>query len=131
MTAAIALPGPSEAMKAVLDALPGATWELTPAPQHRPPPSLLYKVKGKVFAILSIRGAEAVGLKCDPYLGEILREQYAGIGWYRLHLRNWISVGLAADVPFEEAQRLARESYELVCAGLTRKQKAELAALSG
>jgi predicted DNA-binding protein (MmcQ/YjbR family) len=119
----------SEPMQAVLEALPGATCELTPAPQGRPPPSLMFKVKGKVFAILALRGAPAVGLKCDPVLGEILRERYAGVGVYRQHLANWISVRLDADVPFEEAARLAQASYELVRAGLTRKQRAGLDAL--
>jgi predicted DNA-binding protein (MmcQ/YjbR family) len=40
-------------------------------------------------------------------------------------------VSLDADVPADEIERLAAHSYELVCADLTRKQKAELAALSG
>ncbi len=72
----------------------------------------------------------AVGLKCDSHLGDMLREHYEGVGHYRHFLRNWISVGLDADVPWEEALRMVAGSYELVCSGLTRKQKAELAALS-
>jgi predicted DNA-binding protein (MmcQ/YjbR family) len=44
--------------------------------------------------------------------------------------RNWISVNLDADVPTDEVERLADHSYGLVCSGLTRKQKADLAALS-
>ena len=115
------------AVKTALDAMPGATMEPTPGPPGRAGRSLLYKVKGKVFAILSIRGGQAVGLKCDPHLGEILREQYAGVGYYRLHLRNWISVTLEADVALDEILRLASGSYELVCSGLTRKQRSELA----
>ena len=89
----------------------------------------MYKVMAKVFAILNVRGAQAVILKSDLHLAEILREQYAGIG-HRSHLpRNWISVTLDADVPFEEIERLAASSYARVCSGLTRQQKAQLAAL--
>ena len=64
-------------------------------------------------------------------LAQSLREQYEGVG-HRSHLdrRFWISVNLDADVPKEEIERLAGHSYALVCEGLTRKQKAELAALS-
>jgi predicted DNA-binding protein (MmcQ/YjbR family) len=60
-----------------------------------------------------------------------LREQYAGVG-HRWHLDRcfWISVNLDADVRADEAERLVGHSYELVCAGLTRRQKAALAALS-
>ena len=122
----------TEALKAVLEAYPGAEPVPVPMPHGRPPPAVMYKVKAKVFAILNIRGSEAVILKSDPHLGEILREQYAGVGDHRTHLsRNWMRVALDADVPPEEVERLVASSYELVCAGLTRKQRAELAALSG
>ena len=69
-------------------------------------------------------------LKCDPHLVEILKQQYAGVG-HRSHLdrRFWISVNLEADVPAAEIERLAADSYDLVRAGLTRKQRAELEGL--
>jgi predicted DNA-binding protein (MmcQ/YjbR family) len=90
----------------------------------------MYKVMGKMFAILENRRLAAVILKCDPSTAEILRQQYSGVG-HRSHLdrRYWICVNLEADVPVEEIERLATQSYDLVCAKLTRKQRAELAAL--
>jgi predicted DNA-binding protein (MmcQ/YjbR family) len=110
-----------------LEAKPGALFDPASAPSLR-----IYKVMGKMFAILSVRGVEAVSLKCDPHLAEILREQYAGVGHrYHLDRRHWISVSLDADVPLEEVERLCAQSYELVCAGLTRKQRAELEGLAG
>ena len=117
------------AVKAVLQSKPGAVAQPMAAPRASTPSVLIFKVMGKMFAILSVRGAENVILKCDPHLAEILREQYAGVG-HRSHLdrRHWISVSLDADVPAEEVERLAAHSYDLVCAKLTRKQKAELAA---
>jgi len=95
------------------------------------PIALLYKVMGKMFAILSVRVEEYVIVKCDPDLAEILREQYSGVG-HRSHLdrRYWISVALDADVPAKEVKRLVAHSYELVRDKLTRKQKADLAARS-
>ena len=91
----------------------------------------MFKVMGRMFAILSVRGDEYVILKCDPHLAEILRDQYAGVG-HRSHLdrRFWITVSLGADVPADEIERLAAHSYDLVRANLTRKQRAELKALS-
>jgi predicted DNA-binding protein (MmcQ/YjbR family) len=119
------------ALKAALDAMPGAAGQSMTASTGSVPLVLIYKVMGKMFAILSVRGDENVILKCDPHLAEVLREQYAGVG-HRSHLdrRYWISVSLDADVPADEIERLATASYELVCSGLTRKQKAELAAVS-
>ena len=111
--------------------MPGARSEPRAANRNAAPGVLIYKVMGKVFAILSIRGIEAVSLKCDPHLAEMLRAQYAGVGHrYHLDRRHWISVSLDADVPAREIKRLAAQSYELVCATLTRKQKEELAGLS-
>jgi predicted DNA-binding protein (MmcQ/YjbR family) len=119
-------------LKAYLDAKAGVTIKALAPPRASSPNVLLYKVMGKVFAILTIRGAEYVMLKCDPHLAEMLRGQYSGIG-HRTHLdrRHWIAVSLDADVPPKEVRRLAGQSYDLVCAGLTRKQKAELAELAG
>ena len=119
------------ALKACLDAMPGAVAQPMAPPRAATPNILIYKVMGKMFAILSIRGIENVILKCDPYLAEILRGQYDGVG-HRSHLdrRFWISIRLDSDVPARDVRRQAAHSYELVCAKLTRKQKAELAALS-
>jgi len=125
------LPPKTAALKAVLDAKPGAHIDPVSTRRGAAPVALMFKVMGKMFAILSARGAEYVILKCDPHLAEILREQYAGVG-HRSHLdrRFWISVDLDADVPAGEIERLAAQSYALVCAGLTRKQQAELHTLS-
>ena len=119
------------ALKAVLDAKPGADDAPFAARGGAEPIAVIYKVMGKMFAILSVRGAETVIVKCDPHLVDILKQQYAGVG-HRSHLdrRFWICVALDADVPAEEIQRLVAHSYDLVRAGLTRKQQAELAALS-
>ena len=118
------------ALKARLEAMPGAEAEPMSAPRGSRPLVLIFKVMGKTFAILGLRDDEHVILKCDPHLAEVLREQYAGVG-HRSHLdrRHWISVSLDADVPVQEIERLAASSYDRVRAGLTRKQKADLEAL--
>jgi predicted DNA-binding protein (MmcQ/YjbR family) len=121
----------TQSLKAILTAKPGAVAEPVSAPRGAQPIALMYKVMGKLFAILSVRGEEYVILKCDPHLADMLREKYAGVG-HRSHLdrRYWISVSLDADVPKDEIAHLAARSYELICTSLTRKQKAELAALA-
>jgi len=120
------------ALKAVLDAMPGAVAEPMAANRSKSgePLVLLYKLMGKMFAILAVRKDENVILKCDPHLAEVLRGQYAGVG-HRSHLdrRFWIAVDLDSDVPADEVERLCAASYDLVRDGLTKTQKAELAAL--
>ena len=121
----------TEALKTRLDAYPGASATAVPVPANRPAPALMYKVMGKLFAILAVRGEPSVILKSDPHLVEILREQYAGVG-HRSHLdrRFWICVTLGSDVPDAEVERLVAQSYDIVRSGLTRKQKAELEAMA-
>jgi predicted DNA-binding protein (MmcQ/YjbR family) len=115
------------AMRTYLGAMVGAAEQPVFAPRGSVPLGFMYKVMGKTFAVLAVRGEGYVTLKCEPQTIEVLRETYAGVG-KRTHLdpRHWISVTLDADVPLRETKRLAARSYALVCAGLTRKQKAEL-----
>lgn len=119
----------TEKLSTILDALPGGYAELVPMPRGAPAPAVMYKLMGKMFAILSIRGDAFVIVKCDPGLVDILREKHSGIG-HRSHLdrRFWISIDLDADVPMGEICKLIAGSYDLIYAGLTRKQKAELEA---
>lgn len=119
---------PTATAKAWIEAKPGAVGELFPARKPTAPVAIIYKVMGKMFAILSVRTTQYVILKCDPHLVTMLRDEYEGIG-HRSHLdrRFWISVELDADVPGKQIKRLVTQSYDLVCANLTGKQKAELA----
>jgi predicted DNA-binding protein (MmcQ/YjbR family) len=114
-------------VKAWIEAKPGAEGRPFSPRKTSPPLVVIYKVMGKMFGILSLRGVEDVILKCDPALADVLRRDYEGIG-HRSHLdrRHWISVSLDADVPTKEIRRLVSMSYELVCASLTAKQRAEL-----
>jgi len=115
-------------VKAWIEAMPGAEGRAFAPRQNAPPLAIMYKVMGKLFAILSVRGVADVILKCDPPLASALRKDYQGVG-HRSHLdrRFWISVRLDADVPAKEIRRLVSLSYDLVCAGLTAKQRTELA----
>lgn len=124
------LPACTVALKAVLDAMLGAVAEPMTAARGSTPLVLIYKIMGKMFAILSVRAEPFVILKCDPFRADILRETYSGIG-HRSHLdrRFWISVDLDADVPADEIHALIAHSWDQVAATLTRKQKADLALL--
>jgi len=122
--------GPTtEKLKAILEAIPGADAVPVPVPRGGPAPAVMYKLMGKMFAILSIRGDAFVIVKCDPGLADVLRQSYSGVG-HRSHLdrRFWISIDLDSDVPLAEIRKLIAGSHDLIYASLTRKQKDELAA---
>jgi len=119
------------AVQAWIETKPGAEGHAFTPRRNSPPLVVIYKVMGKVFAILSVRGTPDVILKCDPTLATVLRKDYTGVG-HRSHLdrRFWISVRLDADVPLKEIKGLVSLSYDLVCAKLTAKQKTALALLA-
>jgi predicted DNA-binding protein (MmcQ/YjbR family) len=119
----------TEKLKTVLAAMRCAYAEPVPVPRGGPAPALMYKLMGKMFAILSIRGEAFVIVKCDPGLADILRQTYTSVG-HRSHLdrRFWISINLDGDVPLSEIRKLIAGSYDLIYASLTRKQKEELGA---
>jgi len=117
----------SIALLKAIESQPGATPNPMGPPKSSIPNVLIYKVMGKMFAIMSIRGEEGVIVKCEEDQVLFLKDQYEGVG-HRSHLdkRFWISVKLNSDVPAKEVVRLVQQSYELICAKLTKKQKAEL-----
>jgi predicted DNA-binding protein (MmcQ/YjbR family) len=133
-SAKASVPSPGKrtaALKAKLDDFPAASASTMAASRGTAPLVLIYKVMGKTFAILSVRADEFVLLKADPATVLLLRDRYAGIG-HRSHLdpRHWIAVALDSDVPAKDVAKLAKQSYDLVCAGLTKRQQAELAAMT-
>lgn len=115
------------ALKVVLDGMAGATGEPMTASRGTAPLVQIYKIMGKMFAILSVRDTQFVILKCDPFRADLLRESYRSVG-HRSHLdpRHWISVDLDGDVPAEEIEALVAHSYDLVHASLTKKQRLAL-----
>jgi predicted DNA-binding protein (MmcQ/YjbR family) len=87
----------------------------------------VFKVAGRMFALVSLGSPPGSVLKCDPDLAVGLRARYAAITpGYRLNKRHWNTVALDGSVPDEELLELIDHSYELVVARLTRAQRNEL-----
>lgn len=89
------------------------------------PETPVFKVVGKVFAILGAEGRMRVTLKADPEDARALVETFPEITpGYHMNKKHWISVDLpAGDAPLAE---LIRDSYELVVATLPRAQRPTL-----
>ncbi len=89
--------------------------------------TLVFKVMGKMFALICINKPDYANLKCDPELAIDLRERYSGIipGWH-MNKTHWNSVQLASDYSNAQLQQWIDHSYELVVQSLTKKLKQEL-----
>lgn len=89
------------------------------------PDVAVYKVRGKMFALLMHReGSDQVNLKCDPDQANSLRDIFAAVRpAYHMNKKHWNTVVLDGSVPAGEIERMADHSYRLVIERLTRKQR--------
>jgi predicted DNA-binding protein (MmcQ/YjbR family) len=76
----------------------------------------VFKVAGKMFALSSLDAQPLkVSVKCDPVLGESLRESYRSIvAGYHLNKRHWLTVTLNDDADDQMVRDLVQDSYDLV-----------------
>lgn len=88
------------------------------------PETLVYKVKGKLFALTGIDSFESVNLKCDPENAIELRERYDGVTpGYHMNKKHWNTVSTHAGIPDKLLYQWIRDSYELVVRSLPRKDR--------
>lgn len=102
--------------------LPG-TEEGFPFGEH----TLVFYVKGKLFALLDVNSFESVNLKCDPDEAVELRERYEGVTpGYHMNKKHWNTVTFDGSIPDKLLLEWTRKSYDLVVAGLPKKLREEL-----
>jgi predicted DNA-binding protein (MmcQ/YjbR family) len=87
----------------------------------------VYRIGGKMFALLNVDPGNLITLKVLPEDGEALRATYSFVrpGYY-MDKRHWISVDLVPEVPEEELSTLIEDSYQLVLKSLTKKLRDSL-----
>ena len=115
---------PLDALRKRLNTKPGAYEDMPFGPD-----ALVFKVKGKMFALVSWRADPlSISLKCDPFEAEALRDEFEAIGpGYHLNRRHWNSVILDGSVSDLLLQHLIDQSYTLVVSRLKRSERVSLA----
>ncbi len=78
------------------------------------PEALVFKVMGKMFALVSQKDEiPRVTLKCTPADGEVLTAEYDSISpGYYMNKRHWITISLTGELPEELITDLARKLRE-------------------
>lgn len=96
------------------------------------PDTLVFKVLGKVFALTSLdTGRFSFNLKCDPEKALELRASHAGVvPGYHMNKAHWNTILVDRSLMDALLQEWIDDSYNLVVAGLPRKNRAELLALN-
>lgn len=88
--------------------------------------TLVFRVVGKIFAMLDLERPDVVSLKCNPDYALQLREEHPEIsGAWHMNKKYWNQVSLSGHLEDELVQGLVRHSYAEVVKKLTRKERAE------
>lgn len=90
--------------------------------------TLVFKVMGKMFALVSLENPVSVNLKCDPEYALELRTQYPGVVRPGFHMNktHWNTVSLIDNLSGDKIAELITHSYDMVVQKLPKKVKAEL-----
>lgn len=92
--------------------------------------TLVFKVMGKMFALLSLDKGTSINLKCDPDKSVQLREQYdAIIPGFHMNKKHWNTVDYNSNISIVLLNELIDHSYDLVVSSLSKKLKQQLAEL--
>ncbi|GLX85566.1 DNA-binding protein [Thalassotalea loyana] len=99
----------------------------------------VYKVKGKMFATLSLgkgnekgtdgkmAGHYCINLKCDPDEAMMLRDVFPSvIPGYHMNKAQWNTVILDGTIPKGEIERMIDNSFMLVVSKMTKKDQAPI-----
>ena len=92
------------------------------------PDTLVYKVMGKVFLLTGLEyNPVQFNIKCDPEKAIELREHYpCVIPAYHMNKKHWVTVIADGSASNKLMEEWINDSYNLVVAGLTKKDKEKL-----
>jgi predicted DNA-binding protein (MmcQ/YjbR family) len=88
----------------------------------------VYKVGGKMFALVSLDDSDQLSVKADPEDGIALRAEHPTLQpGYHLNKRHWLTARLSdAQLPAALFEELVTDSYAIVLASLPRAARAGL-----
>ena len=81
----------------------------------------VFKVGGRMFALVPIGGSCSVNLKCDPGMALELRARHPSVRpGYHQDKRHWNTVQLDGTIDDDDLREMVDHSYQLVVAKLPR-----------
>ncbi|MEY2417395.1 MAG: hypothetical protein QOG90_75 [Actinomycetota bacterium] len=84
----------------------------------------VFKVVGKMFALVPVDGDLTMTLKCDPELAVWLRQKYAAVEpGYHTNKKHWNTVTLNGSIDDAELREMIEHSYDQVVAGLPKAKR--------
>jgi predicted DNA-binding protein (MmcQ/YjbR family) len=94
--------------------------------------TLVFKVAGKMFLLTDLVDAFSMNVKNTPEKVIELKEQYPSVlPGYHMNKIYWITVLIDGSITDSQLKLWIDESYNLIVAGFTRKEKIFYAEMSG
>ena len=89
--------------------------------------TLVFRIGGKIFAMLDLENTEWFVLKCQPEYAIELRERYPDIApaWH-MNKKHWNQLNLYGNLPDDLVQALIQHSYDEVVKKMSKKQRLAL-----
>ena len=88
------------------------------------PETLVFKVKGKLFALTDVDFFESINLKCEPDEAIELRERYPAVQpGYHMNKKHWNTIIMDNSIPDRLVKEWIEHSYQLVKASLPKSQR--------
>lgn len=77
--------------------------------------TLVFKVNGKIFALVNLDGDLSINLKCDPAFALELRERFSSVTpGYHMNKKHWNTVLFDGSVPDKEVFSWIDHSYNII-----------------
>ena len=88
---------------------------------------LAFYVHGRMFCFFDVDKFDECTVKCPPQQIDELKATYRAVGApYNLSARYWISIRFDGDLPDDALKKLIRQSYDIVAASLSKRERETL-----
>jgi predicted DNA-binding protein (MmcQ/YjbR family) len=92
---------------------------------------LLFRISGKMFAVMSLEPPHSLAFKCSPEKFDELIEIEDVVPAPYMARNKWVMMKRLDAIADRELKTLIKTSYEMIFAKLPRKTQAELGAIEG
>lgn len=92
--------------------------------------TLVFRIRGKIFAMIDLENTQWFVLKCEPELAIELRERYAEItpAWH-MNKRHWNQIDIYGMLPDALVCDMICHSYDAVVRKMPKRMREGLAAI--